>query len=726
MSLALPSPELRRERLSRLLRPGSVAVFGGETAAEVIRRCRAIGFAGAIWPVNPRRAQIEGLPTFANVDALPAVPDAAFIAVAAEPTVEIVAALARRGAAGAVCYASGFAEIGAEGSARQRRLVEAAGAMALLGPNCYGAINFLDGCALWPDHFGGGRVARGVALVTQSGNIALNLTMQRRHLPIAHVITLGNQAVTQVHEAIDALLDDRRVTAIGLHLEGLVDVAAFARAAQRALASGVPIVALKAGSSAIGAELTASHTRSLAGPDVLYSALFARCGVARVADLDELLETLKLLHACGPLAGPRVGSLSCSGGDASLVADLGQRHGIDFPRLGAGPTGALGAVLGPQVPIHNPLDYQTAIWGDTAAMSECFAAMMRAPVDVCLLVLDFPRTDTTSAAEPAGASDVASAPASTLTSAPATAITSEASPTPGWDEVVDAFIAAHARVPMPAILVSSLPELMPAAVAARLLAAGIAPLQGLRAAMVAIGAAARIGARRAAPDAPALPAPLPDPGPAVMLDEVAAKAALRAHGLRTPAGREVHGVEQAVDAAEAIGYPVVLKAVSAQLAHKTEQGAVLLGLADAAQVRAAAAQLLPRFGRVLVEQMVPGALAELIVGVSRDAQFGLALTIGAGGILVEMLADSATLLLPVTRADIESAVRGLKCFALLDGYRGKPRADIGALVDAIAAVVDFAQQDADRLVELDVNPLIVTPNAAVAVDVLIRMGGNDD
>jgi acetyl-CoA synthetase len=683
----------RVTRLNRLLNPASVAVAGGDVAAEVIRQCRSIGFAGPIWAIHPHRTHIEGIATVPSVEALPAAPDATFIAVPREQTIEIVAALARRGAAGAVCYASGFAEVGGEGVELQRRLVAAAGGMALLGPNCYGAINYLDGCALWPDHQGGERVERGVAIVTQSGNVALNLTMQRHHLPIAYVIAVGNKAVSDIHDCIAALLNDDRVTAIGLHLEGLSDVAAFSQVARAALAKAVPIVVLKAGSSDLGAQLAASHTRSLAGPDVLYAALFSRLGIARVSDLGEFLETLKLLHVCGPLRGARVGSLSCSGGDASLMADIGQSCGLEFPKPDAAVAASLATTLGPLVPINNPLDYQTYIWGDGAALTACFASMMRADIDACLLVLDFPRT---------GEATV-----------------------DGWEQVLSAFIAAHRQLPAPAIVVSSMPELMPAHEAARLQAAGIAPMQGLREAAVAIAAAAFIATRRRALDEiEDVPRPIPlRSGDEVTLDEIAAKTALAAFGLRIPRGLPARDADEAAAAAEAVGYPVVIKAVSGQLAHKTELGAVKLNLANADQVQAAVSDLSPRFEHFLVEKMVTGGLAELIVGVTRDPLFGQSLTVGAGGILVELLADSATLLLPATRGQIERALRGLRCFALLDGHRGRPRADIERVVDAIATIASFAQANADLLLELDVNPLIACEREAVAVDALVRIVG---
>jgi acetyl-CoA synthetase len=683
------APE-RLARLSRMLNPATVAVAGGEVAAELIRQCRKIGFRGQIWPIHPRKSQIEGIPTYPSVDALPAAPDAAFIAVRREETIELVGALARRGAGGAVCYASGFAEIGGEGVELQNQLVEAAGDMALLGPNCYGAINYLDGCALWPDRLGGGRVERGVAILTQSGNIALNLTMQCRHLPIAFVIVVGNRAVSDIHDCVAALLNDDRVTAIGLHLEGLTDVPAFSHVARAALVKGVPIVVLKAGSSDLGAQLAASHTSSLAGPEVLYAALFDRLGIARVGDPCEFLETLKLLHACGTLKGNRVGSLSCSGGDASLMADLGHSHGLEYPKLAPEVAAALTTVLGPRVPISNPLDYHTYIWGDELALTECFAAMMSAGHDASVIVLDFPLSD--------GAI------------------------VDGWEQVLNAFIAAHRRRGGPAVMVSSMPELMPQAAAQRLLSAGIAPMQGLRETVVALAAGSRIGARqREARRVEPLARPVALRDVPTLLDEMASKAALQAFGLRIPQFGQAADAGEAVSVAEAIGYPVVVKAVSASLAHKTEQGAVKLNLASADEVREAVRTLSQRFDRFLVEKMITGALAELIVGVTHDSQFGLSLTVGAGGIWVELLSDSATLLLPANRSEIERALRGLRCFALLNGYRGRPRADVGQIVGAIEAIASFAQAHADRLQELDVNPLIVTALDVTAADALIRM-----
>jgi acetyl-CoA synthetase len=682
-------------RLTQLFSPASIAVFGGNAAAEAIRQCRKLGFTGTIWPVHPTRSEMEGLPCYPDVAALPAAPDAAFVAVPAQATVEVVRALSARGAGGAICYASGFAEVGEAGAELQRELVAVAGDMALIGPNCYGMLNYLDGVALWPDQHGGRRVERGVAIVTQSGNIGLNLTMQRRGLPLAYLITVGNKAGDSVDSIIESLLQDPRVTAIGMHIEGLDDVAAFSRVAIRALEKRIPLVALKAGSSELGARTTMSHTSSLAGPDKLYDALFARCGVARVNDVASLLETLKFLHVLGGLGGNRIISASCSGGEASLVADLAQTYGLDMPELPQAAHTRLFNVLGEKVTVANPLDYHTYIWGDLAAQTECFAGMMDCGFDAHVLVLDFPRADRCDGRT--------------------------------WQTTLDAFVAAQAQTGAAAVVLSSLPEGLPEAVSEQLLQHGVAPMQGTADCLAAIAHAARIGAAQArcaqiAAVAGGRGAPAAH---SHMLNEVASKRALQAFGLPIPRGACVTEAA-AVATAEALGYPVVVKAVSDTLAHKTEAGGVKLGLRSADAVREAVASMRHLSSAFLVEQMAADVVAEIIVGITRDAQFGLALTLGTGGVLVELMQDAATVLLPASGEDIRAALQSLKTWPLLNGYRGRAAGDVDALVQAISAIAAYGTEQADGLLELDVNPILVLPagRGVVAVDALIRLAGN--
>lgn len=692
-------PEVPPSVIERLLRPRHIALIGGVGAQAALAQCRLLGYTGEIWPIHPHHASIDGQRCYADVAALPEAPDASFVAVNALATIAQVSALNACGAGGAVCYASGFAEVGPEGEQRQQALVEAAGAMPLLGPNCYGMLNYLDGVALWPDQHGGQRVRRGVAIITQSGNIGLNLTMQRRGLPLAYLITLGNQAGCDFAQLIEALLLDDRVTAIGLHIEGLGNINAFAEVALRALAKGIPLVALKSGSSAKGAEITLSHTSSLSGSDQLYDALFERCGIARVFEPTSLLETLKFLHVHGSLQDRRIASASCSGGEASLVADLAERHGLIMPALPPAIENELKTVLGPKVHVANPLDYHTYIWGDLPAQTACFTALLNSHFDNHLLLLDFPRLDHCNAGS--------------------------------WQTTLQAFEAAQVATGAKASVVSSLPEGLPEALAAPLLAQGIAPMMGVSECLQAIRHAAFIGARQRStalvPPAAFLQFSSDKQSEPVLvrqcltLDEFTSKKALGAYGLKSPEGYLLTpaGIaSQSVDFA----YPVVLKAVATSLHHKTEAGGVALNLQSRQQLLAALQEMQHLSSKFLVEAMVQNPVAEMIVGLHKDPQFGLVLTIGAGGVLVELMNDSKTLLLPTTADEIHQALNTLRMAPSLHGYRGRPRADVDAVVVAILAIARYAQDHTTTLFELDVNPLLVMPQGqgVLMVDALIR------
>jgi acyl-CoA synthetase (NDP forming) len=567
--------------------------------------------------------------------------------------------------------------------------------MPIIGPNCYGFINCLDGAALWPDQQGGERGTRGVAIVTQSGNLGLNLTMQDRSLPLAYLIAVGNQAVVGIAQCIEALVGDERVTAIGLHIEGLGDIAAFERAMASARAKAIPVVALKTGVSATGARIALTHTASLAGPDGLYDALFARLGVARSHTIPEFLETLKLLSVHGPLPGGRISSMSCSGGEASLIADLAEGSDVGFPAMTQDHRAAVQATLNDYVHVSNPLDYHTFIWGDAKRQTETFTAMLRGDYDLSLLILDFPRAGTCDDAD--------------------------------WWKAVNAMCAAARATGSRAAIVSSLQECLPADARAHLIAQGVAPMQGMAECLSAIEAAARIGQALAAGDPPALLPPGQPSGSARTLDEWESKRRLAARGLTVPEGALVTSASEAVAAAEALGYPVAVKAVAAAIAHKTEHAAIALGLRDGDAVMEAAQRMAKIAGRILVERMVTDGVAELIVGIARDRQFGPYLVIGFGGVLVELIDDSATLLLPTSRAQVVAGLRSLKTAPVLEGYRGRPAADLDSAIDAILSVAAFAAEHADVIVELDINPLIVRPegHGAIVADALIRLADQE-
>jgi acetyl-CoA synthetase len=681
----------KKGALQRLLNPRTVAVFGGNAAAETIRQCLRIGFDGEIWPVNPRRDELTGIPCFASVAELPGAPDASFIGVPRQAAIDVISELSALGAGGAVCYTSGFAEVGGDGVELQQRLVDAAGEMAIVGPNCHGMINYLDGVALWPDEQGCQRVESGVAIVLQSGNIGISLSMQDRSLPVSYVITIGNKADLSFHDYIEALSDDPRVTAIGLYIESLDDIDAFSEAALVALRKGLPIIVLKSGSSELGAEATLSHTSSLAGSDEMYAALFRRLGIPRVSSLSEFLETLKFVSVNGGLAGNSIGSMSCSGGEASMVADLAENLGLSLPKLSTASAKELHKILGDRVHIANPLDYDLFIWGHRDELYACFSAMLDNEFDCTILVIDYPRPEICS--------------------------------TENWEIAEQALTDACKTTGQKAAIVATLPENLPESARERLLKSGLAPMQGLNECLCAIRSAAQIGeAQRRANEILPLPKPGPLKGTPSMLDEWDSKQALLAHGLPVPEGR-LCSASDAVDAAESLGYPLVAKVVSADIAHKTEAGGVRLNIADPEELAVAVAEMSHLSEKFLIEKMAAVPVAELIIGIKRDSQFGFGLVIGAGGILVELVKDSAMLLLPTTREDIETAIGSLKVNKLLQGFRGRPAGDIEATVNAIEAVAAYVNANRDAVAELDVNPLFVLPEGqgVVAVDALIKI-----
>lgn len=661
-----------RRDLTRLLRPRSIAVLGAGWAANVVEQCGKMGFAGPVWPVHPTRDAIAGVPTFRNLGDLPDAPDAVFIGVNRHATVEVVSDLAAMGAGGAICFAAGWTEAGAP--ELQAALVAAAGDMPILGPNCYGVINYLDGALLWPDQHGGRRVERGVALLSQSSNIIVNLSMQTRGLPVAYVACLGNAAQIRLADLGGALLADDRVTALGLYVEGIAEAPAFAALAEAARAAGKGIVCIKSGKTEASRTAAASHTASLAGGGAASSAFLRQIGVAEVDTPSELLETLKIFHNVGPQVGRRLCSLSCSGGEAGLVADLAAPLGLDFPPPPEATVARLGEVLGPLVAIANPLDYNTFIWGDEPRTSDVFATMLDA-YDSGLFVIDLPREDRCD-------------PSSYFPS-------------------LNAIAAAGARTGKPAFAVASMPEGFGEARAEAISATGVVPLQGLETALAAIRAAQTAPGRAGWRPVPAEPE-----RPASMLAEGDAKAVLAKAGIAVPRGASAPTLEELGNRVAGLTPPFALKGMG--FAHKTEAGAVRLGLhslegeAD-----------MPGATGYLAEEMVTGVVAEVILGLRRDPVYGVTMTLGMGGVAAELLADTVTLVAPVEPDEIEAALRRLRLWPLLDGYRGRVRADAGAFVEA-ALACQALMLATRRLREIEINPLMLRERGAVAVDAVIR------
>tara|TARA_R110002096_G_scaffold22170_10_gene71618 strand:+ start:4218 stop:6251 length:2034 start_codon:yes stop_codon:yes gene_type:complete len=672
-------------RLERMLHPKSIAVIGGGSWCEnVIAQCQRMGFTGPVWPVHPKRSEILGVPCFASVDELPNAPDACFIGVNRFATIDLVRALNAKGAQGAVCFASGFSEAmseDAQGQDLQQQLLDAAGAMVVLGPNCYGFINYLDGALLWPDQHGGERVKSGVAIITQSSNIVINLTMQQRGLPVAFASTVGNQAQVGLAQMGAAILNDPRVTALGLHIEGIDDLVEFQALAEQAHRLKKTIITLKVGASDQAQLATVSHTASLAGSDAGARALFARLGIAQVSDLSTFLEALKLAHVCGYLDNAQVVSMSCSGGEASLMADLGQAVGVTFPSLDAQQTDGLKAALGPMVALANPLDYHTYVWGDWDAMTATFSAAMIGTNAMGLLVLDFPRVDR---CDPQL-----------------------------WADVIPCVVAAQKASGRPMGIVGSLVETMPEEVSKQLIEFGIVPFCGMAEALKSVAACSGRGTMDK------VPILLPfAPKNAMTISEAEAKEMLSCHGVRVPKYKRVDRAEAAGAAASEIGFPVVLKGEG--VAHKTEAGAVVLNLSDAASV-ALHANAMP-CKTFLVEEMITGGMVELLVGVVLDPAHGYVLTLAAGGQLTEIMDDTASLLVPAHEDHVINALKSLRIWPLICGYRGGDPVRLSAILKTIASVQEFVIANQGSVSEVEINPLICTKTDAIAADALIKLG----
>jgi acetate---CoA ligase (ADP-forming) len=673
----------------RLFNPRSIAVFGGAQAQEAIRQSEMMGFDGEIWPVHPKKTEILGRKAYQSVADLPGIPDVAYVGVNRNLTIDIVRELAEKGCGGAVCFAVGFADVGPEGVELQSQLLEASGEMPLIGPNTYGYLNYLTGAMLWPDQQAGKRVDKGVGIIVMSSNVGFNLTMQRRGLPIACMVSLGNKMKFQLQDAIRLFAEQDGVTTIGLYLETIPDPKEFEAAVNFARELGKPVVAVKTGRSEVGQKMVVSHTASLAGSDVLVNALFERLGVARVNSLEAFVEALKVLHIIGPLNGGRIGAMSTSGGDLTLVADS-MGPDLSMPPLSERVKEKLSEIVHEWVSPGNPFDYQMFNWDDEDSMAEHFTAFLEEGFDISLCALDYPREDKCDQST--------------------------------WGGAERGFVRAVKATNSKGAVLATFSDTVSEQVAERLAKDGVVMLAGVDAGVAGVQAAVDVGAAWKQPVAlPLLDKVESQEGDVKVLDEVKSKEILAKNGVAVPAARVANSDDEAAKAANELGYPVVVKALG--VAHKTDVGGVKVNLNSADEVAAAVNAMSEISKSYLIEKMVEGVIAELIVGVARDVQFGPYIVVGGGGILVEMMKDSQSLLLPTSREKVLQALGQLKCAPLLNGFRGAPPADVNAAADVILTIAKLVEDDPDSIIELDINPLMVLADGkgVIAADVLIRL-----
>ena len=689
-----------RENLKRLLKPRHIAFVGGKAVEDCINATRKSGFTGHIWAVHPQYTELAGVACVPSLADLPEPPDATLIAVSRERTVDVVAELNAMGAGGAVSIVGEFAETGEDGAALQTRLVTAAGDLALVGPNCLGVMNMFDGMAVW----GGDNVfspvaGDGVALISQSGYVAYSVTNVEQALPLGYAISMGNQAVLNVADYIDAMLDDPRVRAIGLYLEGIVDISAFSTAAMRAVKQGVPLVALKAGGTQESAELAQSHSGTLAVDNEIWSALFRRFAIVEAGSPKALIEALKLLGSPKPPKGNRVVAAANSGGYAAMIGEKGRNVGLDFPAPTKAQRNALRQTVPELVSLMNPLDWNLP-W---AAMStpdtsdNGMGLLMDDRCDLLVYFVDWPRE-----------LDVADV----------------------WWPTLEGLIQLNNRMDCPVVIASVLPDGLPADLRLRLANAGVVTLQGLDDTLCAIRTVAQYSILRAQVLADVENRLLSTPAvltvSLVTLNEEMGKALIAEHDIPVPA-HATGTFEEVIAAADLLGFPLAVKLLNEDLLHKNRAGAVHLNINDASGLKQAISAIQTSVSRYdarldtshfLIENMVEAPRAEFIVGVSHKPGIGHVLVIGRGGTDVEELRDFATLLLPVSAVQIEDAIRRLSLVRKL----GLDQQDIASLVQVVSQVAQFSDQYRDRLVELDVNPIILdTFGNCTAVDAMMRM-----
>jgi acyl-CoA synthetase (NDP forming) len=663
--------------LERLLRPRSVAVIGASAdptrmTGRPVGYLQRHGFGGAIWPVNPRATEIAGLPCYADVAALPGAPDVGIVLLGMERAEAAVRALAERGAAAAIVLAGGFAENGGDGTDRQARLKAAAGGMRLLGPNTIGLVNLTDRIvlsasgALEVEDLAAGRIA----LISQSGGI-LGAVLSRgaaQGIGFSSLVATGNEADLDVADLLDHLADDPASDVIALYVEGLRRPDAFRAAARKAASAGKRIVAYKVGRSEAGAQAAISHTGALAGADRLYDALFGRLGVVRAERFSDLLDIAAGLATRRAMRGRRVAVLTSTGGAGALLADSFGLAGFTLPPPDAPTAERLAAVTG-EAAVANPLDL-TLAGLKPEVMHGAIAALLESSSYDALAVV----VGSSALAQPSLVADAIAAGQRIS------------------DKPMIAYISPHAPHIGAALQRGGVPAVNAPEAAASILVALVAP-------------AAIMPEPAAAPHLPDLPV-----GP---LDEAESKALFARFGI-TPA-REIACAtpEQAAAAAMTLGGTVVLKALSRHLAHKSDVGGVRIGV-PVSDVAAEGAAMLARVaaasGRapegLLVQEQLRGGV-EVILGLQRDPHLGTAILLGMGGVAAELFGDTALRLLPIDRATAEAMLGELRGAPLLHGFRGRPRADVPALVDAILAFARMGEAMGDRLVTAEINPLFV-------------------
>ncbi len=679
--------------LDAFFKASGVAVIGAseditKIGGRPVQLLRKYGYAGPIYPINPKGGTIQGLPAYASILDTPTAPDMAILAVPVEATLQAVRDCASRGVRGVIVLSAGFAEAGPEGAALQAELVRVARnhGMRLLGPNCLGTVNVVDklvgsfSIALEQNMPPAGHVG----IVSQSGNIG-SFTMQnmaQRGLGVSRFIATGNEADVDVADGIASLAQDPDTRIILCCMETCRNAGRLIAALDMARQQQKPVIVLKIGATEQGQAAAASHTGALMGSDAVFDAVFRRYGVLRVRSFEDLLN---VGHAAVLLGAERLPTtdavtlVAASGGFGIMMADAMVEAGMTLPELNDTTKDLIREAV-PTAGTNNPVDA---------------SAQMSARPDILLKMLSALQND---------------ANGSTLVLLLALSLYNP--------RLRGVYLEALSRIRLShpdrlLILISQ----GPADAVAEINALGIPVFPSIPSAASGLAGLVRLGQLTTLPMAAAYNGPVDSVDPAVFRNEFHAKQALAAAGISVPREEVVASADAAVRSAQATGYPVVLKIASEDIAHKTEIGGVALNLQDDDAVRQAYDRLMAnaqkhapqaRLDGVLVAPMVRGGV-ELIAGVSRDPVFGPVVMVGLGGIYAEILKDVAVQVAPVSEDEALRMIRSLRMFPLLDGARGQPKADVAAAARTVARLSEFACRHVNDVAEIDMNPILVKP-----------------
>jgi acetate---CoA ligase (ADP-forming) len=708
------------------MRPKSVAVIGASQRApaagsareprgnRVIRNLRNFGYSGKIIAVNPKYSEVMDCPCYPDLASIPEPPDCVVLAVPNRHVPDLLESAAQAGVRAGVVFSAGFAEIGAEGTQRQSRLETLSKERGFLicGPNCYGVLNVFGKAPLFASLIPQGFLGGPVALVSQSGGLSTtiaNALMLNRHVGLSHIVSCGNQAGVTVEEYFNYFIEDENTHIVAAFVEGFKQPAKLMAVAQKALEHNKPLIILKGGRSEVSQRAAATHSGSLAGAAEVIDAAFRQAGVVQVRTLNELIDTVSLF-SCETFVkrhngGRRIGVLSGSGGECTLVSDAAMNVGLEVPELSDDVKARLPEVLPDFGNLNNPLDGTGAMYDDDKIFPRLLGALIE-DKNIDIVTVNLEANDPRPKELKSG---------NRFSRAIADAAAGAHKPIAIFSSVVGGPVDPEILLPLRAV--------------------GVPLMEGAECAMSALRYLADYRQFRETGQTrhdkyTATVSSHPKFSAGILPTEAAFRL-LESFGIPVVPTQLTRSAEEAATAAERIGFPVALKIESTQISHKSDVGGVALGLSSSTEVRAAFQRLHERvtaklptaeIAGVVVQRMAPEGV-EMIIGIKRDPLFGPVLVCGFGGILVELLKDVAIGIPPVSREQANSLLQGLRGWPLLTGLRGKPPADVDRLCDAIVRVSHLAVSLGDQLLALDINPLVVHANnyGVVAVDALVQI-----